>query len=385
MARDVPPPKPPPLPPPSSPSVAPRSVPPSAPTRSVPPSMPPRSVPPSMAPRGASSMPSRPTRLGRFDVLAKIAGGGMASIYLGRSTDPSGEAVALKVMRPDRGSGAEELVKMFIDEANVLTRLHHPAIVRTIEVGADAGQRYIAMELLQGMTLAAVYDACVQRGLRLEPDLIAWIGARIAEGLHHAHELIDDKGWHVELIHRDVNPANVFVTFAGAIKLFDFGMSKSALRTAGKTAPGVVKGKLSYLAPEHIMQLPLDRRADVFGLGTTLWELCTMRRLFQRESDVETVRAVHVGAIPDVRTIVPQVPPRLAEIVQRALERNRDHRYPSAAVIAKDLDEVASPNAASASARLASMLDSLFPDERKRQRGWLKPAIGSSKAPPPPK
>jgi len=123
------------------------------------------------------------------------------------------------------------------------------------------------------------------------------------------------------------------------------------------------------------MQLPLDHRADVFGLGTTLWELCAMKRLFQRETDVETVRAVHVGAIPDVRTLVPEVPARLAAIVQRSLERNRDHRYATAADLAKDLEELAGPRAAAAPKRLAAMLDSLFPDERKRQRGWLKPAI----------
>jgi serine/threonine-protein kinase len=326
-------------------------------------------------------MPIRPTKLGRFDVLAKIAGGGMASIYLGRSADAANEVVALKVMRSDRAEEDAELVKMFVDEANLLARLHHPTIVRTIEVGVDNGQRYIAMELLLGMTLATVYETCVARKLRLEPELIAWMGARLAEGLHHAHELIDDAGAHVALIHRDVNPANMFVTFEGALKLFDFGMAKTMMRTSMNTAPGVVKGKLSYLAPEQIMQLPLDRRADIFGLGTTLWELCTMRRLFQRDTDVETVRAVHVGAIPDVRTLVPEVPARLAAVVQRSLERNRDHRYPTAAALAKDLNEIAGPRAGNAPARLSSMLDSLFPEERKKQRGWLKPAIASSKAP----
>ena len=303
----------------------------------------------------------------------------MASIYLGRSTDDPRDVVALKVMRSDRAEEDEELVKMFVDEANLLVRLHHPAIVRTIEVGVDTGQRYSAMELLQGMTLASIYETCARRGLRLEPELIAWIGARLAEGLQHAHDLCDDHGSPVNLSHRDVNPANVFVTFEGQIKLFDFGMAKTMMRTSAKTAPGVVKGKLSYLAPEQIMQLPLDLRADVFGLGTTLWELCAMKRLFQRDTDVETVRAVHVGAIPDVRTIVPEVPARLAAVVQKALERNRDHRYATAADLAKDLDEIAEPRAKTASARLSSMLDNLFPDERKRQRGWLKPAIGPSR------
>lgn len=305
-------------------------------------------------------------------MLAKIAGGGMASIYLGRY---GGEVVALKVMRSDRYEEDDDIVRMFVDEANLLARLSHPAIVRTIDVGVDNGQRYIAMELMLGMTLANIYEACVARGLRLEPDLIAWVGARLAEGLHHAHELRDDKGASADLIHRDVNPANVFITFDGAVKLFDFGMAKTMMRTTAKTAPGIVKGKLSYLAPEQIMQLPLDRRADVFGLGTTLWELCAMQRLFQRETDVETVRAVHVGKIPEVRTVVPEVPEALAAVVHKALSRQRDHRYTNAAELAKDLDKIAAPRAATAPARLSQMLDALFPDERRRQNGWLKPVV----------
>ncbi len=317
-------------------------------------------------------------RLGRYDVLAKIAGGGMASIYLGRSTEDAREVVALKVMRQG-AQESDELVKMFVDEATLLARLRHPAIVRTIEAGVDNGQRFIAMELMQGVTLATIYETCVLRGLRIDSDLIAWIGARLAEGLQHAHELRDDAGSHVALIHRDVNPANVFVTFEGAVKLFDFGMAKTVMRTTAKTAPGVVKGKLSYLAPEQIMQLPLDHRADVFGLGTTLWELCTMRRLFHRGTDVETVKAVHVGAIPDVRTLASDVPARLAGIVQRALERNREHRYPTAAAIAKDLDDTTGPHAERAPERLSAMLEALFPEERKKQRGWLKPAIGTAR------
>jgi len=339
-----------------------------------------RDVPPkSIPPRSSRPLPIRPTRLGRFDVIGKIATGGMASIYLGR--DSAGAVVALKVMRPEHGED-DELVRMFVDEASLLAKLVHPGIVRTIEVGVDQGQRYIAMELLLGMPLAAIVDQCTVRGLKLDPDLVAFIGARIAEGLHHAHELRDDAGAPIALIHRDVNPANVFVTLDGNVKLFDFGMARTVVRTTAKTAPGVVKGKLPYLAPEQIMQLPLDRRADIFGLGTTLWELLTMQRLFARASDVETVRAVHVGPIPDVRTIVPEVPARLAVIVGKALERNREHRYQDAATVAKDLDDVAGARAANAPPRLGAMIDQLFPTERKRQLGWLKPAIGASKPPP---
>ncbi|MBX3193398.1 MAG: serine/threonine protein kinase [Labilithrix sp.] len=367
------------------PSVVPRSVPPTSTPRSVPPHSvaphsvapnTPRSVPPN-TPRSTRPLPARPTKLGRFEVLAKIATGGMASIYLGR--DEKGGVVALKVMRPERAAEDEDIMKMFFDEANLLLRLHHPNIVHTIEVGAEGDQRFIAMELLLGMPLVAIVDACTQKGLRIDPDLVAWVGARMAEGLHHAHEARDDAGGSLSLVHRDVNPSNVFVTFDGGIKLFDFGMAKLTTRTAAKTAPGIVKGKLPYLAPEQIMQLALDRRADIFGFGTTLWELLTMRRLFQRPNDVETVKAVHVGPIPDVKSLVPEVPPKLAAIVHKALERNREHRFATALEMGHALEEIASPRGATAPARLSQMLDSLFPAERKRQLGFLKPAIYSPK------
>lgn len=342
------------------------------------------SVPPPTS-RRPSLLPQRPTKLGRFDVLGKIAVGGMASIYLGRDTAAGGAVVALKVMKPEI-TRDDELVKMFVDEASLLAKLDHPNIVHIIDFGVEDQQRYIAMELLLGMPLSSVVEQCTSRSLRLDPDLVAFIGSLIAQALHHAHELHDDNGASLALIHRDVNPANVFVTFDGSIKLFDFGMARTTVRTTSQTKPGVVKGKLPYLAPEQIMQLPLDKRADIFGLGTSLWELLTMQRLFHRSTDVETVRAVHVGPIPDVRTIVPEVPARLAAIVAKALERNREHRYPTAEALAKDLAEIASSRAANAPARLGAMLDSLFPTERKRQAGWLKPAISGgsgSKAPPP--
>lgn len=311
----------------------------------------------------------------------------MASIYLGRSEGAGDDqaVVALKVMRRDVDDD-ENMVHMFLDEANLLTRLRHPSIVRTLESGVDAGHKFIVMELLVGRTLASVYDACVQKDLCVDPEVVAWICARVASALHHAHELTDDAGHPLGIVHRDVNPSNVFLTFDGHVKLFDFGMAKFSSRHA-KSAPGIVKGKLPYLAPEQIMQLPLDRRADLFGLGTTLWELLTMRRLFQRDTDIETVKAVHVGPIPDIRSVVPELPARLAVIAQRALERNREHRYRTGAELAQELDAFATSAsggvtpASEIEQRIGHMLDELFPTERKRQMGWLKPAISGGNGP----
>ncbi|HVH46516.1 MAG TPA: serine/threonine-protein kinase, partial [Labilithrix sp.] len=212
----------------------------------------------------------------------------------------------------------------------------------------------------------------------LHPEIAAWTAARIADALHYAHELTDEHGKPLALVHRDVNPANVFATFDGEVKLFDFGLAKvTATDASGKQ---MLAGKLSYLSPEQIMQLPLDRRSDVFSLGTTLWELLTSKRLFRRDSDIETVRAVQLGPIPDPRTVAPEVPDELAHIAKTALERNRDHRYKSTAELARELDEfvLSRTTHEDVRARLAQLVDTLFPGEQKRQAGWLKPAISSS-------
>lgn len=332
-------------------------------------------------------------------MVAKIAGGGMSAVYLGRRVEPDPDpdfphtprpgfsgsqaphdkshVVALKIVRHDVAKD-ERLVKMFLEEGKLLARLVHPGIVRTLEVGGDAEQDFIAMELMLGKTFAAIYDALVARGARLSPELAAWVSARIADALHYAHELTDEHGRPLALVHRDVNPANVFATFKGEVKLFDFGLAKV---TAGEASGSqMLAGKLSYLSPEQIMQMPLDRRSDVFSLGTTFWELLTSRRLFRRDSDIETVRAVQLGPIPDPRAVAPEVPEELARIARTALERNRDHRYPSAAHLARELDAFVLTRTTpdDVTARLAELVDALFPGEQKRQSGWLKPAITSS-------
>jgi eukaryotic-like serine/threonine-protein kinase len=319
-----------------------------------------------------TSCPARPDRLGRHDVLGKIAGGGLSTIYLGRRID-DGLLVALKVVRHDLREDSEVLA-MFCDEAGLVERLIHPNIVRTFEHGTEGEHAFIAMELLIGTTLADVQRACIARGLGLHPEAVAWIGARLADALHHAHEQVDVRGEPLGIIHRDVNPSNVFLTFDGDVKLIDFGLAKFRDRAA-TTLRGVVKGKLPYLSPEQIMQLPLDRRSDVFGLGTTLWELCTTRRLFGHSSEIDTVRAIHCGPIPDPRRIAPDVPRELAAIVLHALERNRDRRYGTAFEVAHDLDGLLGAHGGGAArARLAEMQRMLFPAELDRQRRWRRPA-----------
>jgi serine/threonine-protein kinase len=318
-----------------------------------------------------SVRPARPTRLGTYEIFGKIAKGGMATIYLARDVLVQGGPIAVKVVRHEL-SDDEHVDHMFLDEAAILPRLEHPNIVKTLECGVEGHQRYIAMELLLGHTLMDLWRLCHARNVALAPEIVAWLGARVADALHFAHELTNDHGAPLHVIHRDVNPTNIFLTYEGDLKLFDFGLAKSTGRLA-KSSSNIVKGKLPYLSPEQILQMPLDRRSDLFALGTTLWEMLSARRLFTREDDIATVKAVRGGPIPDVRSVAPHVPDDLAAIVHRALERNRAHRHATARELGDELDAFITLRGVSdARARLAAILPPLFPEEYARQMTWLR-------------
>jgi hypothetical protein len=307
--------------------------------------------------------------LGRFEVGARVGGGGMADVYVGRAPDKDGrdELVAIKVIRDVLGSDPKYL-GMFSDEAKLLALLSHPNLIRTIEYGVAKDRGYIVMELLAGRSLLEVCEALVASGEALPIRLGGWICARVADGLHAAHELTDARGASLAVIHRDVNPSNIFLTNAGEVKLIDFGLAKAKARRT-TTRKGIVKGTVAYIAPESVRPSSIDRRVDIFALGTTLWEIGTMQRLFRRETVLETVQAIVASDVPDPRSIVTGYPNELWAVVQRALKRDRDERYPTAAVMRDDLDAlVASTAPISASAistdmsrELAALVTRLFP------------------------
>ena len=233
------------------------------------------------------------------------------------------------------------------------------------------------MELLFGQSLWSLWDGCRARGVRLRYDMIAWIGARVAEGLHYAHELVDEDGRPLDIVHRDVNATNIFVTYDGEIKVIDFGLAKAANR-ASKTAAGVIKGKVAYMSPEQAVGAPIDRRTDIFALGTTLWELACDRRLFKRSDDVETLRRVHAADVPDATRIVDGFPPQLWRTLARALARDKDQRYRTAADLARDLDaSAAAMSSGGAGTRpVATVMHELFAEDQARQVSWVAEAGG---------
>jgi serine/threonine-protein kinase len=307
----------------------------------------------------------------------------MAAVYVAKRDD---RLVAIKVIR-DEFARTKEFRTMFLDEAAIAARLVHPNIVRYFELGGDAaGPAYIVMELLQGQSLWAVWEAAHARGVRLRYDMLAWMGARVAEALHYAHELHGADGTPLDIVHRDVNATNLFVTYDGAIKIIDFGLAKAANR-ASKTAAGIIKGKVAYMSPEQAVGAPVDRRTDIFALGTTLWEIACDRRLFKRSDEVETLRRVHAAEVPDPRLLVAGFPDRLWSILQHALERETEKRYATAAQMARDLDAFAADSTGRGGAPpvnetvVAEVMNELFVQEKAHAMAWMTDASAPGSRP----
>lgn len=297
----------------------------------------------------------------------------MAHIYVGRgSGEGSEELVALKVMRDEYGHDPRFL-RMFSDESKILARLSHPNVIRTVDSGITQEHRFIVMELLAGRPLADVWDLLAARGERISLRLGAWLCARIAAGLHAAHELRDDRDAPLAVVHRDVNPSNIFLTYAGDVKLIDFGLAKASVRRS-RSEFGVVKGKIPYLAPEQISTRPIDRRIDLYALGTTLWEVSTMVRLFKRDNDLETLRAIREAKVPDARQLVKDYPEPLWAAVDRALQADPENRYQTAEAMRADLDAFANDTQGEMKAELAALVSRLFPGEAAKDSSWRRAA-----------
>jgi serine/threonine protein kinase len=319
--------------------------------------------------KGPSLPPA--ARVGRYQVLAKIADGGMAAVYMARRDD--GEIVAIKRIREEFARHKDFLTMLF-DEARIVSHLRHPNIVRYYELGNEGGQAFIAMELLVGQSLWSVWEGCRARGVRLRYEMIAWIGARVADGLEYAHQLREGEPGQEKplgIVHRDVNATNIFVTYDGDIKIIDFGLAKAANR-ASKTAAGVIKGKVAYMSPEQALGAPVDRRTDIFALGTTMWELACDRRLFKHADDVKTLESVHRAEVPDPRLLVEGFPTALWDILRRALSRDPEDRQSTAGELARELD--AFVGGAVDVKVMAEVMRELFAAERARQIAWIADA-----------
>lgn len=322
-----------------------------------------------------------------YELGPKIGRGGMANIYVARDTRDGAThpIVALKVIREELAQKDPYYLDLFADEARTLERLRHENLIRVFEIGLSSSHRYIAMELLLGRSLADVFDLLAARGERFPVDLAIKICMEVAHGLHHAHELVDDKNQSLELVHRDVNPSNIFLTFDGRVKVIDFGLARSRGAQA-KTLTGVANGKVTYLAPEQISGKITDRRIDIFQLGITLWELLTGERLFLRETPAASLQAIQNGDIPDIGKKVPNLPVDVQDVVRRALRIDPDKRYTSMHAMGRALTALELSSRCS----LAEYLESIFPGQRAELDTWFhqvtehKPRADSTLFPPAP-
>jgi serine/threonine protein kinase len=274
----------------------------------------------------------------RYRIVGPLSRGGMAEVSLALQVGVQGfsRVVALKRVLPSYAEDAGFL-EMFLDEARLAARLDHPHIVRIYDLGQDEEAYFLAMEYLPGEDLRQLHDVLAASNGQVAPGLAAYLLAQAADALHFAHELTDEHGEPLHLVHRDVSPSNVIVTYDGQVKVVDFGIAK-ARGNAFETGVGVMKGKLGYLAPEQFTGTPVDRRTDVFGLGILLWELLTNTRLFVRDSAAATMAAASVGEVPPLSGFRDDLGPELEGIVQRALAHEPAARFQTAGALRDALE-----------------------------------------------
>ncbi len=279
---------------------------------------------------------------GKYSLVAKLATGGMAEIFLARLQGAAGfeKLVCVKRLLPHL-SKDQQLVTMFLAEARIAAQISHPNVCSVFELGEIEGKHFIAMEYLEGLPLSCFRRTDMYPG-HPEAGLVAGLGIQACEGLHHAHNLRRPDGSLLEVVHRDVSANNLFATVDGVVKVLDFGIAK-VQDASVRTTTGSVKGTYAYMAPEQLRGERLDRRTDVFALGAVLWELFARTHLFKRETDFLTFQAITTDPIPDICEMRPDVPPELADVIARALSRDREQRWPTARAMGEALARAVAP------------------------------------------
>ncbi|WP_368671483.1 serine/threonine protein kinase [Corallococcus carmarthensis] len=313
---------------------------------------------------------------GRYELLRKLATGGMGAVYLARQKGPVGfqKLLVVKRLLPHL-SEDDEFLQMFLDEARIAALLNHPNIAQIYEMGDVDGQYYIAMEYVHGEPLGSLVPRASAHPGGFPLGLRCRIIAEAAAGLDAAHNARSPSGRKLSLIHRDVSPQNVLVGFNGGVKLIDFGVAKAQGKLS-QTVVGTIKGKHAYMSPEQARGEPLDARSDVFGLGTVFYELLTNGRLFKRETEMATLKAVVGHKIVPPSEAVPGIPKSLDPIVFKALARKRDDRFTTAGELQLALEEfLQQEKLHGTSAHLAAFMRDVYADELEEERFAAEPTM----------
>lgn len=315
---------------------------------------------------------SRVIPFGKYLLLERLAVGGMAEVFLSKSFGIEGfeKIIAIKRILPTMAED-EDFIEMFIDEAKIAGQLNHANVVPIYELGKIGDSHYIAMEYVWGKDLLQIMNRFRRMRKRMPPAMVAFVASRMCEALEYAHTKKDRAGTPLNLIHRDISPQNILVSYEGAVKLIDFGIAKAASRTT-KTQAGVLKGKFGYMSPEQVRGLPIDHRSDIFAVGTCMYEMLTADRLFLGESDFSTLEKVRHATVSPLSEMVPGIPEQLEKVIMKALSREPADRWQSAGELQEALQEfLASERPPFTTSKLASWMKAAFTKEMGAEKSKL--------------
>ena len=327
-------------------------------------------------PAGGASPQQGPKKrvipFGKYLLLDRIAVGGMAEVFLAKSFGIEGfeKIIAIKRILPTMAED-DDFIEMFIDEAKIAGHLNQANIVPIYELGKIGDSHYIAMEYVWGKDLLQIMNRFRKMRKRMPPAMVAHIAGRMCEALEYAHSKRDRRGNPLNLIHRDISPQNILVSYDGAVKLIDFGIAKAASRTT-KTQAGVLKGKFGYMSPEQVRGLPIDHRSDIFAVGTCMYEMLTADRLFTGESDFSTLEKVRHAQVAPPSQVVAGVPQQFDDILMRALARDPADRWQTAGELHEALQEfLVTQRPPFTSGKLSAWMSTAFAKELEKEKDKL--------------
>jgi serine/threonine protein kinase len=331
----------------------------------------------------------KPIPFGKYYLLDRISVGGMAEVFKAKAFGVEGfeRLIAVKRILPSIAED-EEFITMFIDEAKIAVQLTHANIAQIFDLGKVGDSFFIALEYVAGKDLRAIFDRLRKNGQTVPIPMAAYIIMKVCEGLDYAHNKKDGAGRDLNLVHRDVSPQNVLISFDGESKIIDFGIAKAAGK-AGKTQAGILKGKFGYMSPEQVRGLPLDRRSDIFAVGICIWELVTGERLFVGESDFSTLEKVRNVEITPPSSYNKRIPEELEKIILKTLSKEVEDRYQSAMDLHDDLQSwMYTSGNFFARKDLAAFMSETFREDIEREAASSEGAgmdLARSTVPPPPR
>jgi serine/threonine protein kinase len=309
----------------------------------------------------------KPIPFGKYYLLERVSVGGMAEVFKAKAFGIEGfeKILAVKRILPTMAED-EDFIAMFIDEAKICGQLSHPNVCQIYELGCIDDTHFIAMEYIHGKDVLQIQNRFRKMRQAMPPQMAAYISSKMCEGLDYAHRKKNANGELLNIIHRDVSPQNILVAYEGEVKVIDFGIAKAANRS-NKTQAGILKGKFGYMSPEQVRGLPLDRRSDVFAVGTVLYEMLTAERLFVGESDFSTLEKVRNVDVQLPSVLNPKIPKQLEEITMKALAKSSEERYQWANDMADDLNRfLMSQEPMYSAKRLAHWMKTTFADDLAR-------------------